>query len=159
MEGNMKISKNQFIYTVISISILVLSVAFLLIDALVPLNLWTHPFLNFLFCICLGFGALSFAVAVKKSSPWYFFLGATLFGLALIYVLWQYIPWWIGVIIVAVVLIICSLVSLISAGNQTENIALNKSKDYKNYKERKAIKDEEEKNSPKEQLPEIKSFK
>ena len=44
------------------------------------------------------------------------------------------------------------------AGNQTEEISLNKSPDYKNYKERKAEKQANEVET-KEELPTLKSFK
>ena len=43
-------------------------------------------------------------------------------------------------------------------GNKTEQ-ALNKDPEYKNYNQRRAEKLEQEKNLPKEELPEIKSFK
>ena len=46
-----------------------------------------------------------------------------------------------------------------SAGNHTEEIALNKSPDYKNYEQRKAEREKAEAESEPEQLPEIKSFK
>lgn len=45
------------------------------------------------------------------------------------------------------------------AGNQTEEISLNKSPDYKNYQERKAEKLAKEEEKVEEELPTLKSFK
>ena len=52
-------------------------------------------------------------------------------------------------------IVVTLIFSLIIAGNKTEDIALNKSSDYKNYKERKLPKSQ----SQEEKLPELKSFK
>ena len=154
----MKISKRQLIVSLISILIVLGSLAFMLCDFLIPLNVWTHPVLNFFFCLFLGFGIMTMVIGFIKSSPWYFFLSSMLFGLTLIYALLQYLPWWIGVVIVVVVWVICAIVSFMSNGSQTENVALNNSPEYKTYEERKA-EEENAKTEEKEELPEIKSFK
>ena len=153
----MKTSKRVFL-GVIAIVIVSAALVFALLDALIPLNIWTHPVLNFLFAICAGFGIMALAFGFKKSSPWYFFLSSILLGLAFFYVLMQYVLWWICLIIVVVVWTIFGIVSFMSAGNQTEDIALNKSPDYKTFEQRKAEKANQEPEGKKE-LPKIKSFK
>ena len=154
-------TKKNLILAVLSICILALALTFALVDALVPLNVWTHPLLNFLFCAAVGFGIIAIYLGFAKSSPWYFFLSAVLLGLAFFYVLVQYISWWICLLIVVVVWVIFGIMSFMRAGNQTEDIALNKSPDYKTFEQRKAeeaAKKAEEKKAEKP-LPEIKSFK
>lgn len=151
-------SKKNLLLGVSVLTVLTLSLVFMLLDALIPLNIWTHPALNFLFALCIGFGIMTLVLAFIKKSPWFFFLSATLLGLAFFYVLMQYITWWIVLIILVVVLAIFAVVSFIISGNQTEDIALNKSQDYKNYEQRKA--EEQKKQSEEEKpLPKIKSFK
>nr|MBO4517339.1 hypothetical protein [Clostridia bacterium] len=154
-------TKKNLILAVLSICVLAAALVFALVDALVPLDLWTHPLLNFLFCIAVGFGIIAVCLGFKNSSPWYFFLSAVLLGLALLYVLLQYLTWWICLLIVVVVWAVFGIISFMKAGNQTEDIALNKSPDYKTFEQRKAEeaakKAEGAKNA--KPLPEIKSFK
>lgn len=154
----MKYKKNLFLGVSV-ITILMLSLVFALLDALIPLKIWIHPALNFLFALCIGFGIMTLVLAFAKKSPWFFFLSATLLGLAFFYVLMQYIAWWIVLIILVVVLAIFAVVSIIISGNQTENIALNKSSDYKNYEQRKAEEQKKENTEDEKPLPELKSFK
>lgn len=155
----MKVKRNQMVIGVVSILILLAAICVLLCDIFVPLNLWTHPILNFLFCIFVGFGTLSIVLAFGKRSSWYFFIGGILLALSLLYVLCQYIKFWIALIIVAVLLVIMCVVSFLNGSNKTENIALNERDDYKNYEQRKAEKEAAEKNEQQSQIPEIKSFK
>ena len=149
----------KLIIPVLSVAVLIISLAIMLCDIFIPLNFWTHPVLNFLFCLAIGFGVMCMGLGFARSSVWYFFLSAVLIGLALIYALLQYILWWIGVIVVCVVLIIFSILSIISAGYKTEEIAINKSPKYKNYFQRKEEKEQKEAQAEPEKLPEIKSFK
>ncbi len=154
-------TKKNLVLAVLSICVLTISLTFALVDALVPLDVWTHPLLNFLFCAAVGFGIIAMCLGFTKSLPWYFFLSTVLLGLAFFYALVQYIPWWICVLIVVVVWAIFGIMSFMKAGNQTEDIALNKSPDYKTFEQRKAeeaAKKAEEKKTEKP-LPEIKSFK
>ena len=154
-------TKRNLILPVLSICVLTAALAFALIDALVPLDLWTHPLLNFLFCNAVGFGIIAIYLAFTKSAPWYFFVSAVLLGLALLYVLAQYLIWWICLLIVVVVWAIVGIISFMKAGNQTEDIALNKSPNYKTFEQRKAeeaAKKAEDAKTAKP-LPEIKSFK
>lgn len=155
----MKNNKKRLITGIISIIILLVSLTITLCDALIPLDIWIHPALTFFFCLFVGFGALCLGFGFAKKSVWYFFLSAVLLGLAFAYAMSQYVEWWIGVIIVGVVWAIFGTLSIISNGNRTEDIALNKSADYKNYEQRKAEKEEAEKNAEPQELPKIKSFK
>lgn len=142
-----------------SIVILIASLTVMLLDIFIPLKLWTHPVLNLLFCMFIGFGVLSLTLAIKSKSPWYFFLSAILLGLSIFYVLMQYVKWWIALIVLVLMLVIVAIVSVIIAGNKTEDIALNKSKDYKDYEQRREEKLAKEKEERPVELPEIKSFK
>jgi len=155
----MKITKKQLVVGIVSIAIFVCSLALMLLDVFVPLNIWTHPVLTFLFALFVGFGVLTFVLAILNRLPWYFFLSAILLGLALLYVLLQYVKIWIALIIVIVFIAIVPIISFIVAGNKTEDIALNKSSEYKDYYQRKAEKEKAEIEKEKEELPEIKSFK
>lgn len=154
-------SKKKLLLGVSAICILVLSLVFALLDALIPLNIWTHPVLNFLFGIFAGSGIVTLFLAFKNKSPWFFFVSAILLGFALFYVLIQYVPWWICLIIVFADWGIFAVTSYMVAGNQTENIALNKSPDYKTFEERKAEEQAKAANEEKTEkpLPKIKSFK
>ena len=154
-------TKKNLLLGILSICIFVLSLTFAIIDWAVPLKVWTHPILNFLFALCIGFGIMSFALACVKRSPWYFFLSAILIGLAALYVTLQYIVWWLCLIIIIVFMAVTSITSIMVAGNKTEEIALNKSPDYKTFEQRKAEEKEKEASEEKieKPLPQIKSFK
>ncbi len=154
-------SKKRLLLGITSICILVLSLVFALLDALIPLNIWTHPVLNFLFGIFVGTGIVSLFLAFKNKLPWFFFISAIFLGFALFYVLIQYVPWWICLIIVVADWGIFTVTSYMVCGNQTEDIALNKSPDYKTFEERKAEEKEKAKmeEQPEKPLPKIKSFK
>lgn len=157
----MKCTKSQLIVAILSIAVLVVSLVVTLCDAIIPLKFWLHPALTFGFCIFIGFGLILTVLGLGKKSVWYLFLGSVLLGLALIYAISQIVPdvWWVGIIVAVVVWAIFGVMSFVSNGNKTEEIALNKSPEYKNYEQRKAEKDELEKNKEKEELPKIKSFK
>ena len=152
----MKATKNQILVGILSILVLLGSLAVMLCDILIPLNFWSNPVLNFFFCLAVGFGLISLIIGIIKRSSWYLFIGAFLLGLALIYLLAQYIKWWIGLIIVAVLWVVIAIISFMLGANKTE-FAINDSPDYKDYKTRKAKKLENEEQV--EELPEIKSFK
>ena len=154
-------SKKSIVLGILSVCIIAVALIFTLLDALIPLNVWTHPVLNFLFCICLGFGIMVLSLAFIKQSTWFFFVSAILFGLSFFYVLIQYIPWWLCLIIVIALWVLFAIMSVMVAGNMTESISLNKSPDYKTFDERKAEEKakEAETEKPEKPLPEIKSFK
>lgn len=157
----MKLKKQRVIIGIVSILILLVSLVITLCDAFVPWDIWLHPILTFLFCIFIGFGVLCMAMGFAKKSVWFFFISALLIGLALIYAIAMTVgdKWWIGFIIVPVVWAIFGILSVIYNGNRTEDIALNKSPDYKNYEQRKAEKEAAEAAEPEKELPKIKSFK
>lgn len=147
--------KQTKVLAFISLCILVLSTAFLLVNEFVFKDFLVHPILNFLVFNALSFGALCIVLAFLKKSPWYFFLSAILFTLFALYLLLVLVdPWWISIIAVFVLFGVFTALSYMRCGNKTEDIALNKSDDYKNYKER-----EKEKVEEKEEIPELKSFK
>ena len=140
----MKITKKQIVFYLISILIVLFSIAFLLCDYLIPLNFWTHPILNFLFLLCAGFGVEIFVYAFINKSSWFVFVSSILLGLAIIYILAQFLVWWIGLIVIVSVWFIIIFINVIFIGNKTEDIALNGSSDYVPYKDR-AKKNEEDK--------------
>lgn len=153
----MEKSKKKLLITVLSVAIVLLSLAFCIIDATSSIDVWTHPVLNFLFGLFVGFGALSYFQAFSAKSTMYAFIGTLLVSLAVLYATIQYVPWW-GALICAVAFAICmTIISYAVFGNKLEQ-ADNSSPDYKNYIERR----EEEKSQEQEEkieLPEIKSFK
>ena len=155
----MKKSKN-LVLGIVSIAVLIASLTFALLDAFVPLDLWVHPALNFFFGIFFGFGVMTLVMAIKNKSTWYFFVSAILLAIAMLYVLIAYsVIWWVIIISVAVLLAVFAIVSVMVAGNMTEDIALNKSPDYKTFEQRKAEEKEKEKDKEEKPLPELKSFK
>lgn len=157
----MKNKKNLVLGTV-SICIFLFSLTFAILNAAIPFDFLTHPILNFLLCLFVGFGTVALVLAFKNRSPWYFFLSAALLGLSVLYVtlnlLWSL--WWLCIIIFVVLLAIFAIISIMVAGNKTEDIALNKSPDYKTFEQRKAEeKEKEEGEKANKPLPKIKSFK
>lgn len=154
-------TKSNVIFSIISLFILAVALTLTLLDALIPLGIWLHPALTFLFVNFAGFGIMVTVFAVMKKSPWFFFISALLIGFALFYVLIFYLAWWLALIIVVAVWTDYAVLSLIIAGNQTENIALNKSEDYKTFEERNAEQAAQAEKEPEEtqELPKLKSFK
>lgn len=157
----MKLSNKQLSISIASIAILVVSFAVMLLDAIIPLNIWLHPILTFLFCNFIGFGIICLILGFSKKSPWYFFISAILIGLAFVYAFACSAPeyWWISVVAVVVIWIIFAVLSFMVSGNQTEDIAINKSSSYKNYEQRKIEREKAESKKEEKSLPEIKSFK
>lgn len=150
-------SKTSLIYGICSLVVVLLSFAFALLDAIIPLDIWVHPILNFLFGIFFGFGVMAFIMAILKKSAWFFFVSSILLGLAAIYVLIGFsVVWWACIISVIVLLAVFAILSVMIAGNMTESVALNNSPDYKTFEQRKAEEKEEKEEKP---LPELKSFK
>lgn len=152
--------KSQKTIYLVSISILIVSLVITLLDAFIPLNIWVHPILTFLFCLAVGFGILCVVLAFIKKSAWCFFVSSILLGLSFIYAFSCSLKskWWISLIIVVIVWAILALSSIMHAGNKTEDISLNKSEEYKNYQQRKLEREQAEKEKQEEPLPEIKSF-
>ncbi len=155
----MKKSKSRLVIGVAAIFILLVSLAVTLCDAFIPLNIWIHPVLTFIFCLFVGFGILCIFLGFARKSVWFFFLSAIMIGLAFLYAASMELEWWIGLIILVVIWAIFGIISIVYNGNRTEDIALNKSPDYKDYEQRKAEKEAAEKNEEPKELPKIKSFK
>ena len=157
----MTAKNSQKIYLIIALISVILSVAFMVVNYLVfPLFL-VHPVLNAIALLSLILSITSFVVAIKNKAPVYFMLGGFLLSLVTLYLLLALVIelWWIAVVCTVAVLVVTMLLSYIVAGNKTEDIALNKSPEYKNYEQRKAEKEALEKGKEPEELPEIKSFK
>lgn len=154
----MKITKNQKIISVVSIGILIVSLALMFVDIFVSdFSFGYHPALTFLFCLFVGFGIVCLLLGLKNKSSFCFFLSAVLLGLDLFYIFLAFALklWWAGLIVLAVFWAVMSILCFLSGSNKTEDIALNEKAEYKNYKQREAEKVKTEK----EELPELKSFK
>ena len=135
--------KERVITCSASIAILLVALTVMIVDFVVPLQLWTHPILNFLFCVFVGYGVYFLVLGIVKKSAWYMFISAILLALSIVYVLCQYVfalPWWAIVIVTVVFCLIIAFVCIMLAGYKTEDIAINKSQDYKDYYQRKADK-------------------
>lgn len=154
----MNITKSKAYLSIVSIGILLVSLAILIVDVVVPLNFWTHAVLNFLFCLFTGFGFLSLFVGFKNKSAWFIFVGAVLIAMAMFYMFIQYLFWWVALVIAVVFLSITSILDFMFLTNITEQVD-NDNPEYKNYEQRMAEKIEAEKNQDSEELPQIKSFK
>ena len=157
----MAITKKGKAYLLCGIAIIVLSVAFMVINLLYFEDFLVHPVLNAVALLAALFAIVSYVKAFSAKAPVYFMLGGILLGLVILYVLLALFIkfWWVAIIITIAVFMITALVSYIVAGNRTEEIALNKSSEYKNYEERMKEKYEQAEKEDKKELPEIKSFK
>ena len=155
----MKLTKKQLAGSIIALLIVLVSLAVTICDWAIPLNIYVHPVLTFFMCLFGGLGIMCLVYGIIGKSPWYFFLCAVLLGLSGFYIAVNNIAWWISLIIVFAFWVIIGILSYITAGNKTEDIALNKSPEYKDYKTRKAEKEAAEAAAEPEELPKIKSFK
>ncbi len=157
----MKEKNTQKTYLIISLISVVLSVAFMVVNYLAFPSFLVHPVLNSVALLFFVLSLTSLTAAVKEKAPIYFLLGGVLLSLVILYVLLALFIelWWIAVVCTIAVLVVVMLLSYIIVGNKTEEIALNKSKDYKDYLQRKEEKEKAEESKEKQELPEIKSFK
>lgn len=148
-------------YLLCGIAIIVLSVAFMVLNLLLFKDFLVHPVLNAVALSALLFAIVSYVKAYTAKAPVYFMLGGILLGFVVLYVLLALFieVWWVAVIVAAALFMITALISYYIAGNKTEEIALNKSPEYKNYQERMKEKYEQAEKEDKKELPEIKSFK
>ena len=154
----MKNTNTRKILSLISILIVLASTALMFVDIFTDFTFGFHPALTFLFVLLAGFGIMSLSLGITRKSPAYFFLSSLLLGLALLYVFIIYVKaWWLIIILMFVVWSLMAILSLMRNGNRTEDIALNKDENYKNYQQRKAEKALQEEKE--EKIPEIKSFK
>lgn len=153
----MKVSKFKKITIFVSVVILLVALAVTFCDALIPLNIWLHPALTFLFVTFVGFGVLCMIVAFVKYSAWYFFLSFIMLASALTYALFsEGLPWWLILITDGVLAAIAISVSLITNGSVAE-YADNETAEYENYKQRAEKKDGLQ--SGGSDITEVKSFK
>lgn len=156
----MKLTRKQKIFAVLSIAIVSVALLIMLLDWIIPLKLWVHPLLTFLLVCFAGFGLLSYFIAFIKRSPAFFFLGAFLLGLALVYVLICVgLKWYFSLIALAVLWITTIIIDYLIVGGFKTEFVENSSPDYKDYKTRISEKEEVNKNKETEELPKIKSFK
>jgi len=155
----MRKPKNQVLLSIISILIITVAIAVMICDWAVPLNIFMHPVLTFFMIVFGGFGILCYALGGVKKSSGFFLAGAFQIGLVIIYVLiCVRVYWYIALIVMLSFWTITGIVTFLVCGNKTEEIALNKSSNYKDYKQRNAEQQKDD-NTEKEELPEIKSFK
>ena len=155
--------KSTKIIGIFSIAIFLIALAVMICQFVMGFDFLFHPILNFLLIVFAGFGLFNLISGFVKKYPAYFFLSAILIGLSALYVLLVTVSaWWVAVVSCVVLIILIACLSLIVCGNRTEDIALNKDPEYKNYEERKVEKqqaDELERKTEEENLPQIKSFK
>lgn len=155
----MKISKKQLSVVIISLLILVCASVLLVLQYALPFDFMTHPILNFIFVLACGFGLLTLILAIINRSSFKYFITATLFSLAIVYIFVQFAFWWVGLILAVVVSVILSLIGFVSVGSIDTSLAENNAPDYKNFEQRQAEKEEKEQSEEKKELPKIKSFK
>ena len=157
--GEIMSKTKKIVYTITSSLIVLFALAFCILDWKLKIDFGYHPILSFLFVIFAGFGIVVLVLAFQAKSPWFFFTSAIMVGLSVFYVMFYYTRYWVAIIVTVGIWALFAILSIVICGNTTENIALNKSPDYKDYKQRRAEKLEAEANKPEEELPEIKSFK
>lgn len=157
----MALTKKSKAYLCCGIAIIVLSVAFMIVNYLSFPDFLVHPVLNAIAFLLIAFTILAYVKAISAKAPVYFMLGGIMLGFVILYVLIAALPklWWIAIVVTIAVWAITALLSYIISGNKTEEIALNKSPDYKNYEERMKEKYAEAEKKDNKELPEIKSFK
>ena len=146
----MKRNSTNIIYGLISLSIFLVSLSLCILDWVIPLNLWIHPILTLFFFLFVGFGVLCLFIGFSKKSHFHFFLSTILLSLALFYLLFQYIVWWLSIICVVIFAISMSIISTMVCGNITEKVDNN----HLDSNKKKTNSD-----VGAEELPKIKSFK
>lgn len=156
----MKLDKKNTINIVIcSIILIVSAILMILAIAIKEFTLFSHPILAFLFSLNVGLVLLNLVNGIiYKSTVCFMLFSATLLYVAT-YSLIEFanLIWWAIAIIDVVIVILGVFLSLLVAGNKTEDIALNEKPEYKNYQQRKAERELEESGESVE-LPKIKSF-
>ena len=130
----MKLTKKQAVYAVVATFVCILAMIMTILEYEKVFVICSHPVYMFFLVLSAGLGILLIAQGIIEQSPFRFFLAAVLVVYAISYSLIDFanLPWWIVVIVAAVVLIAFATLSLLRAGNKTEGIALNKYPEYKN---------------------------
>ena len=157
----MAVSKEYRAYMITAAVVIFLSLIFTVLNILVFPDFLVHPVLNDVAFVAFAFSVISFFKAITVKSPVFFMLGAVLFGLVVLYVLLALIIylWWLAIVVTVSLWLIAAFITYAVCGNRTEAIALNKSSEYKDYKERMKEKYAQAEEEKKKDLPEIKSFK
>lgn len=155
----MKKSKTQIIISICSIAIILIALLFSILQAVGVLTVLAHPIITFIILLFGGLGIETLVLGIVKKSTWFFFLSIIMLSLVILYLLIKYVSVLVGIISTVAFIAIAAVTCVLICGNKTESIALNKDPAYKDYNQRKAEKEEAERNAPKEELPEIKSFK
>ena len=162
MENIMDKKKKTLVLGVSSIFILLISLAFAIINGVQPVDLWgkaqpiiffTH-ILDFFFIAFIGFGLMCAILGFAKKSTWFIFVATLLISLSLIYLFLHFAVWLLIFVVLFVFVAIMIILSLMVCGNKTEK-ALNNEPEYKNYEQRRQEKLEKEQSQPKEDHPEI----
>lgn len=141
--------KNRLVNGIVSILILIISLALMIVDFVSPsINILLHPVLTFLLCVLVGFGVFFIVSGLIKKSAFSTLGGSFCFGLALLYVLSCLLVWWIGLIVTVTFWLVMCIVSTMINGNSADDCAMNKEGDgYRTYEARKQDKEEKEDNS------------
>lgn len=147
--------KKNLLTAFLSIAIIIISLSFFIVNVVKPLDIWTHPILNFLVLLFLGFGLMFTIKGFLSKSSITILFGSILLSLAIFYITIQYLAWYVALISSVCYALCISIISNTLYGNKND-YADNDSLDYKNYLERKT---EESNKEDQEDLPKIKSFK
>ena len=158
----MKLNKRQAAFAISALAVFVLALVLTILEWSGVFTVCSHPILMFFLVAAAGLGVILAVQGFLGKSPFRFFLSAVMFLYVASYCLadFAHMVWWLIVIVDAVIAILFVVISFMMAGSRTEDIALNKSPDYKNYEQRSAEREEKEKAEEENYVPpEIKSFK
>lgn len=154
--------KSKKINLIVSICIVLVSLIPMILQMAGVFSLWntfSHPVLTYFLTALTLFGIYGYVVfGVRRSAVGGLF-GAILLSVVAILVFVHYAFWWVIFVIIPVICLVTGLTGYLLRGDRTEDIALNAKPDYKDYNQRKAEKQEAEKNEEKKEVPTLKSFK
>ncbi len=150
----------MLVATIISLAT---AVIFAILDGNKDWEIAVHPILTFFLLLFTGISLTFLVNGLVSKYSWHTFCGGGLFFICLVYALIDVfsLKWWIIVITSVSFVIILFALSVFTAGNKTEDIALNNHTEYKDYKTRYAEKEEQDRINEENQgeMPTIKSFK
>lgn len=157
------IKLRRMLMLIASILSLAVALIFSIIDGQKEWEIAVHPILTFFLIFFTGISLTFLLNGLISKYPWHTFCGGGLFLICLVYALIDCfnLAWWIIVIIAVTYLVLLFVLSVFTAGNKTEDMALNNHVEYKDYKTRYAEKAELERleEEAKGEAPVIKSFK
>ncbi len=156
-----EIKNARLFLTISTILVAVLAVLFAILDGTNKWGITVHPILTFLFFLIAGLAIIFLVSGFVRRYNWHTFIGAILFGIALLYALIDIftVKWWIILIVMIAFVLVAFAIAILLNGNKTEDIALNNHEEYKDYKERREEKLAKEQAEEETELPTIKSFK